>query len=503
MKRTIIAGAVSALVCAAAWGASPKIDLEYYSPLQGLRGASLKKAAFELVGSDGGSYTYLNYGSGNRATWWGFYVTDRTADNEVIDRYSNDVRYFGSRGSAVGGMNIEHSFAKSWWGGSSGPDAYRDLYNLMPCEQGINSSKSNYAMGKVTSVKTTNGCTKIGPSAWGVTVWEPADKWKGDFARGYMYMATAYQNLTWTSRGLDILEQNAWPTLKDAASSLYMEWARRDAVTDEEAQRNQTVYEIQGNRNPFVDFPNMMEYIWGDSTDVAFDVRTTVKSAPFSGNVTDPGETWSVLYESTFIGTDGGCTVETAQKPDNIGEVWTLDPEFGWKGTAFRGVAYEADATLFTPLIDMSAHASGQLTFDQAVNFSKDPAAALSVMAVTEAGEGEPLTVSNWPQGNSWKFSPSGNVSLNRLAGKRFRIGFRYTSTTASASTWEIKNVLVKAIGKYNDIQTVPDNIRPDLDESLMPAEYYSLDGLRVDPATYRGIVIRRQGSSVTKLLLR
>lgn len=87
------------------------------------------------------------HGSGENKTWWGFYVTDYEMDGtrrRVIDRYSNDDRYYGTRGSSV-------------------------------------------------TVKTDNGCTKVGTGASGIYLWEPADKWKGDFARDYMYMATAYQ----------------------------------------------------------------------------------------------------------------------------------------------------------------------------------------------------------------------------------------------------------------------------------------------------------------------
>ena len=173
-------------MAATAIGASADIPLQYYSTLQGKSGEELKTAIHQLVGKDP-AIKMLSYGSGDRHTWWGFYVTDRDEKtNEVIDRYSNDVRYYGSRGSSVSGMNIEHSFPKSWWGGTSN-NAYTDLYNLMPCEQKINSSKSNYAMGKVVNVSKTNGCTTIGTSSSGMKLWEPADKWKGDFARGYMY----------------------------------------------------------------------------------------------------------------------------------------------------------------------------------------------------------------------------------------------------------------------------------------------------------------------------
>ena len=139
----------------------------------------------------------------------------RYSHNQVIDRYSNDVRYFGSRGSAISGMNIEHSFPKSWWGCTKN-NAYKDLFNLMPSEEKINSSKSNYPMGVVTNSSTNNGCTVVGTGSNGKKFWEPADKWKGDFARDYMYMATAYQNFTWTGdQALNILKQGQYPTLQE------------------------------------------------------------------------------------------------------------------------------------------------------------------------------------------------------------------------------------------------------------------------------------------------
>ena len=132
---------MAALAVCTALNAHADIPLTYYASIQGLCGAELKTALHELIGNDP-DIRMLSYGSGNMHTWWGFYITDRNADNSVVDRYSNDTRYFTSQGSSVSGMNIEHSFPKSWWGGSEN-NAYKDLYNLMPCEQKINSTKSN------------------------------------------------------------------------------------------------------------------------------------------------------------------------------------------------------------------------------------------------------------------------------------------------------------------------------------------------------------------------
>ena len=259
------------------------VPLEYYSSANGKKKAELKAALHSTIQVK----KVLAYGSGAGKTWSGFYQTDRMADGEVRDRYSNDHRYFASgasaaSASAVGGMNIEHSFPKSWWGGTEN-NAYKDLFNLMPCEQKINSSKSNYAMGKVTTVKTDNGCTKVGTgttkSGTTKSLWEPADNWKGDFARGYMYMATTYSNFSWTGEGLTMLQQDAWPTLQPWAYQLLLEWCRQDPVDEIEVARNEAVYAIQGNRNPYVDFPNLMEYVWGDSTSIAFNLLTTVKAS--------------------------------------------------------------------------------------------------------------------------------------------------------------------------------------------------------------------------------
>lgn len=256
----------------------------YYNKANGKKKEELKVALKSIIGNP----TVLEYGSGAGRTWSGFYSTDRYNGNQVRDRYSNEVFYFSNTAnansaSAPAGMNIEHSFAKSWWGGESNK-AYKDLFNLMPCEQKINSSKSNYVMGKVTStVITDNGCTKVGKtSVDGKTfnVWEPADEWKGDFARTYFYMVTSYSDFTWKTDGVNMLEQNHWPTLKKWAYELLLKWHREDPIDDIERERNEAVYLIQGNRNPFVDYPNLAEYIWGDSIEYAFIVDSSFPDSP-------------------------------------------------------------------------------------------------------------------------------------------------------------------------------------------------------------------------------
>ena len=211
----------------------------YYSSLKGKKGAELKTAIHNIIKNA----KVLEYGSKKGHTWWGFWSTDRDERGYFIDRYSAESEWVKStsQGAAGAGMNIEHSFPKSWWGKTE-VQAYKDLYNLMPCKSKINSTKSNYPMGIVVSGDKGNGWTKVGEGTDGKKYWEPADPWKGDFARGYMYMATAYQDYNWVGdQALQILQQGAYPTLQKWAYKLYIQWAKADKPDALEIKRNNDV----------------------------------------------------------------------------------------------------------------------------------------------------------------------------------------------------------------------------------------------------------------------
>lgn len=222
MKQSLLKLFVTAFVIATtAVGAMAQIPHDYYQSLKGKKGAELKTAIHNLVKE---AYV-LSYGSKDGSTWWGFYLTDND-NGKVIDRYSNKTYMFGERGKSVSGTNIEHSFPKSWWGGTE-TQAYKDLFNLMPSDKTANIQKSNYGMGVVTQTSGkgyyNNDCIKVGDSGMGFKVWQPSKYWQGDFARGYMYMATAYQDYVWASNeAKSSLEQNEWPTLQKWAYTLYI-----------------------------------------------------------------------------------------------------------------------------------------------------------------------------------------------------------------------------------------------------------------------------------------
>jgi len=208
------------------------------------------------------------YGGGKGFTWQGFYYTDRNADNTVIDMYSDSIRHFNGF-EAVSGMNIEHSLPKSWWGAYQN-NAYKDLFHLYPADASTNITKNNLPLGEVTGTPMlSNGKTKIGKNGFGIAYtdncFEPADEYKGDFARSYFYISTVYENFAslWQS---PMMNNNTYPVWKPWALDLLLKWSRQDPVSQKELTRIETIYGIQGNRNPFIDYPNLAEYIWGADT---------------------------------------------------------------------------------------------------------------------------------------------------------------------------------------------------------------------------------------------
>ncbi len=240
----------------------------YYRSLEGKSSAELKTAIYNLVRNFTQVSSYDNLPQyfqktdvhPNSRQWW--------------DMYSNITLYAPS----FSGLNREHSFPKSWWGGLTGVSAYVDLNHLYPAEQAANMAKSNYPLGEVSKTETpkfTNGVSTVGYPVTGQGggcqwVFEPADEYKGDFARTYFYMVTCYQDLTWTSKYMYMVSQNTYPTLTGWASSLLLKWSREDPVSEKEINRNEAVYAIQNNRNPFIDHPELAEYIWGNKVGEKF-----------------------------------------------------------------------------------------------------------------------------------------------------------------------------------------------------------------------------------------
>ncbi len=273
--------------------ASADYSAGYYDKMDGKQKAALKAAAKECVSR----HTTLQYYSlpnywiytdvypelyDGQRRWWEMY-----SDNIYLIRNGQS----GTSSFSANKMQREHAVPKSWWKSNGSVEytpAYSDMWNLYPSDGDANQAKLNYPLGQVREGRATydNGVTRVGTPLSGQgggcsQVFEPADEYKGDFARAFFYMATVYDDLPWCINYM-FNASDPWPTLRTWAVDMLLQWARQDPVSQKEIDRNDGVERQQGNRNPFIDFPELAEYIWGTRTSETFLLSEQ------GGNVTPP-----------------------------------------------------------------------------------------------------------------------------------------------------------------------------------------------------------------------
>lgn len=202
------------------------------------------------------------------------------------------------------GLNREHvwpqsrGFQTKTSNGAEGP-AGTDLHHLKIADGRVNQQfHNNYPYGNVDTAKSYQDASSyrsyvagnlLGTSAYDGSsqVFEPHDDEKGDIARSVFYMAARYNNwfgetgvITDYEPFLEITDTAYTDTSGSVTSSdsksatmgiLHdlLEWHEQDPVDEYEIHRNNLIYHnYQGNRNPFIDFPEWVTYIWGTSEDM-------------------------------------------------------------------------------------------------------------------------------------------------------------------------------------------------------------------------------------------
>ena len=242
----------------------------YYQNADGKKGSALKTAMGKIIVN----HKTLSYNT----LWDAYYDTDLREDGSIWDMYSSTSHFkpgqnqCGSYHDEGDCYNREHSMPKSWFNDAS--PMVTDLMHIVPTDGYVNNWRSNWPFGETERPsKTSNGgFSKLGPSSvsgYSGTVFEPNDEYKGDFARIYFYMATCYEDRisSWNS---DMLANNKYPVFTTWALNMLLRWAAEDPVSQKEIDRNNAVYDIQGNRNPYVDYPGLEQYVWGEYKDKAF-----------------------------------------------------------------------------------------------------------------------------------------------------------------------------------------------------------------------------------------
>lgn len=285
-KRVLTTACMVLLTVMVTWAQGPNNTGTYYQAADGKKGEALKTAMFGIIKIEKAGWNY----DGLKAA---YKTTDTRPDGYLRDWYSKITYYepgsncassFSKEGD---GYNREHLVPQSWFNKN---DPMRcDAFHVVPTDAKINNMRSDYPFGEVGTISdySNNYYCKKGKSkrsGYTGTVFEPGDDVKGDIARAYFYMVTCYQDKisSWASN--NVFDGNTYPGLTDWTLQMMMEWSANDPVDDVERARNQAIYNKQRNRNPFIDYPGLEEYVWGTKTTVAFDytnyVPVTIVAVP-------------------------------------------------------------------------------------------------------------------------------------------------------------------------------------------------------------------------------
>lgn len=384
MRKTLFI--LISLVLCASFALAEEMPEGYYNDINGLKDGELKGTLKSIIRD----HTAISYGS---STWEVFYYSDRDENGYCMDMYCDEWNQFTSPGTAVSGCNIEHSFAKSWWGGSTN-DAYKDCYHLNPSNSTANSARSNYPLGVPEKDIKTSGSLKIGKRHHEELnvdhgVFEPKDEYKGDFARAYFYMATCYgkdkdgnydqvcsKYQGWRLDNKDVgskfaMQNDNYLEFQPWEQEVLITWHRQDPVSVKEIKRADAVSDFQHNRNPFIDYPFLAEYIWGDHAGEEVNLAQLMASfeddfIPGESNgwrdgdapvVVKPkyGVTWMVNGDELKVDSVIENKKVTAL-PDEPESCSLESSEFmGWTTAPISGTSNEAPEVLYTQVADLPA----------------------------------------------------------------------------------------------------------------------------------------------------
>ena len=293
------------IIAAVALNAQPQ---GYYNGTEGLTGNALKTKLHSIIKSDNQvSYSGL---------WSAYEQTDKKPNGKVWDIYSDrpggTPPYQFNFGSDQCGnysgegdcYNREHLWAQSWT--SNDATEKTDLHHVYPTDGYVNNRRGNYAFGEVNSASwTSQNGGKLGScmtTGFNGTVFEPIDEYKGDIARALMYVSVRYyqEDGSWSTS--DMTNKSV---IKDWAMTMLLRWHEEDPVDDKEINRNNAVYNIQRNRNPFVDYPNFANKIWDPYWSVdenEYTVLVNVWPTPATSTVNIKGENLEAVYMYNAIG---------------------------------------------------------------------------------------------------------------------------------------------------------------------------------------------------------
>lgn len=315
--------------------------------------SSITKGTYDPATNTITGYQYSTnstYQSGNNPYIHALY------NNRDLD---NQAKAWGNHEQDGWGINQEHIWAKSHGFDTKGNDgtggARGDPMHLWAGNGWANHEHSNNFFAFVDKTKDYSDAGTKYQTAYGnltgysknaggnEKVFEPQDSDKGDIARAIFYMVARYNNYAGATEGIDgnnpnlvmlnDLSQNNTTGTSTASKSFGMgllsdllAWNKLDPVDEYEVHRNNLLYKnYTNNRNPFIDFPEWAEYIWGTANYDGTGYNSTPKGAakPATDVIGQAGDTFEVSVEDIKFSV--GEIVKVSGKNADADIAWSVD----------------------------------------------------------------------------------------------------------------------------------------------------------------------------------
>lgn len=273
----------------------------YYNGISGY-GTTLKSNLHTLLRTTHSTqYSY-------DALWTQLRYTDEDPQNSsnIIQLYTGWSIPKSHYGGGITQWNREHTWSKSHGGFGESRPAGTDLHHMRPCDATVNSAKGNKDFDDggtlYTDASPYSGYSGNTGNYTTSSTWEPRDADKGDVARMIMYMAVRYEG-TDTSYDLEVVDyNNSSPSGQPYYGKLstLLSWHEQDPVDAREMQRNNRIHERQGNRNPFIDYPEFAQYLWTPVPQNPSGISQTAFTANWSRPITGEAYYIQVSADSLF-----------------------------------------------------------------------------------------------------------------------------------------------------------------------------------------------------------
>ena len=286
------------------------IPQSYYDQANNLSGDDLKEALHQIISN----HVIFPYTSNSTDTWdilqesdqdpnennnMILVYTGRSQDKGYRDGSGNYSQYENGNGTQSNSWNREHIWPKSHGFPDEDDNAYSDVHNLKPCDRSVNSSRGtkDFDFGGNQHSEASD-CLTDSDS------WEPPDYVKGDISRILFYMVVRYdpgvdhENNTFDLELVDYTTPNNTEPILGKLSSL-LDWHLSDPVDDFEINRNEIIFGFQENRNPFIDHPNLVNYLWGDNVGLVWNENLNVPENEIIKTIIYPNPSSGIVNFST------------------------------------------------------------------------------------------------------------------------------------------------------------------------------------------------------------